>query len=117
MTRADNYAQASRAFLAQAAEELGKDDLVQASEKLWGATAQIVKAVADRRGWRHDSHRALSQIVNRLAQETGDQGLRDSFIFAQGLHFNFYENIHPREFIERAVAVTEEFVGKLERLA
>jgi hypothetical protein len=116
MTRTSDYARASRAFLAQAGEELRQDDLVQASEKLWGVSAQIVKAVAERRGWRHDGHRALAQVVNDLARESGDQSLRDAFVFAQGLHFNFYEDVQPREFIERELTLIEEFVGKLERL-
>jgi hypothetical protein len=114
--RTDGYADASRSCLAKARQELDGEDLVQASEKVWGAAAQIVKAVAEKRGWRHDSHRALVQVVNRLAEETGDQGLRDAFIVAQGLHFNFYENIHPHEFVDRALTVIEEFVGKLERV-
>lgn len=114
--RADGYAEASRAFLAKAKEELEREDPVQASEKLWGAAAQMVKAVAEARGWRHDSHRAVAQAVNRLAQETGDPGLRNAFLAAQGLHFNFYENVQPREFVEDAMSLIEEFVAKLERL-
>jgi hypothetical protein len=114
--RTDGYAEASRTFLAKARAELDQDDLVQASEKLWGAAAQMVKAVAERRGWRHDSHRALYQVVGRLAQETGDAGLNQAFLVAQGVHFNFYENIQTRESVENAIPVIQEFVGKLERL-
>lgn len=114
--RADGYAETSWDFVAKAKEELEKGDLLQASEKLWGAAAQMVKAVAERKGWAHDSHRALSQVVNRLAQETGDRALRSSFQIAQSLHFNFYENMHPREFIEDSLGTIEELLGKLERL-
>lgn len=114
--RADGYAEASRAFLAKAREELDGDDLVQASEKLWGAVAQMVKAVAERRGWRHDGHRALGQVVSRLAQETGDHELSRAFAAAQGLHFNFYENTWPRKIIEDSLPMIEGFVDKLERL-
>ena len=114
--RANGYAEASRTFLEKAREELDEEDFVQASEKLWGAAAQMVKAVAEPRGWRHDSHRALNQVVSRLAQETGDSAISSAFVAAQGLHFNFYENVHGREFIENTIPVIEEFVGKLERL-
>lgn len=51
-TRTDGYAERSRALLAQAKNELAAGDDLQASEKLWATAAQMVKAVADRRGWR-----------------------------------------------------------------
>ena len=44
------YQQASQRFLAQAKQELANGDLPQASEKGWGATAQILKAIAEQRG-------------------------------------------------------------------
>lgn len=112
----DGYAQQSRQFLTQAGEELNKGDLVQASEKLCGASAQMVKAVAQRRGWRHTSHRNLYEAVDRLTQETGDRSLRTLFQVAQALHFNFYENVQIRGFVEDGLSQVEEFVSKLERL-
>lgn len=112
----DGYAVKSREFLAQAADELDKGDLVQASEKLWGAAAQVVKSVAERRRWRHDSHRALVQVVDRLVDETGDVALRTAFQIAQSLHFNFYEGMHSQGFVAGSVSPIEEFVAKLEGL-
>ena len=47
------YQQASQRFLDQAKQELAAGDLPQSSEKGWGATAQILKAVAEQRGWEH----------------------------------------------------------------
>ena len=46
------YSTASRSLLTQAFEELSAGDTQQASEKGWGAAAQIVKAVAHGRGLR-----------------------------------------------------------------
>ncbi len=112
----DGYARKSREFLEQARQELDKEDLVQASEKLWGASAQMVKAVAQQRGWRHDSHRRLNQVVVRLARETGDHDLMTAFQVAQALHFNFYETRYPREFVENGISQVGQFVSKLERL-
>ena len=51
------YQQASEHFLAQARLELAGGDLAQASEKGWGAAAQMLKAIAERRGWEHNRHR------------------------------------------------------------
>ena len=44
------YQQASDRFLAQARQELSDGDLAQASEKGWGTTAQMLKAIAEQRG-------------------------------------------------------------------
>lgn len=114
--RADGYAETSKGLVAKAREELAQGDLLQASEKLWGAAAQMVKAVAERRGWRHDSHHRLFEAVNRLADETGDRELRVLFQLAGSFHFNFYEQTFPREFIEEGADRVDEFLGKLERL-
>ena len=45
------YNTASRQLLAQARAELDQGDIRQASEKGWGAAAQMVKTVAQARGW------------------------------------------------------------------
>ena len=84
------YQQASEHFLAQARQELADADLSQASEKGWGATAQILKAVAEQRGWEHSRHRHHLVTVSRLRAETGD--IRRLFNTASALHENFYEN-------------------------
>ena len=45
-----SYTSRSMTYLSQASEELAKGDLCQASEKGWGAAAEMVKAVAAVRG-------------------------------------------------------------------
>ena len=91
-----NYAQASQEFMDKAWEYLAVDDRRQASEKGWGAAAEMVKAVAEERGWPHDAHRLLYDVVHNLEQETGNARLFPWFQMASGLHTNFYENwLHP----------------------
>jgi len=107
----------SRELLVKARQALTEGDLIQASEKGWGAAAQAVKAVAERRGWRHDSHRALFETVNRLTEETGDGAITTSFGVAQALHMNFYEHWLPQETVQRHLASIEALVAKLETLA
>ena len=46
MQQIQKYREQSRQFLAQAQQELAAGDLPQASEKAWGAVAQMVKAWA-----------------------------------------------------------------------
>jgi HEPN domain-containing protein len=91
------YAQAGERFLAQAKQELSAGDLAQASEKGWGATAHIIKAIAERRGWEHNRHRHLHQIVSRLRTETGDREIRRLFDSASAMYENFYENDMPAD--------------------
>ncbi len=112
----ERYKSAGNELLEKARDELAQGDLRQASEKGWGAAAQMVKAVAQRRGWRHDGHAALFEIVNRLVAETGDPHLGMIFYTANGLHINFYENVMGRELVEIGLDQVEEFVQKLEQL-
>ncbi len=88
----EQYRQASEHFLVQAKEELAAGDLPQASEKGWGATAQILEAIAAQRGWEHSRHRHYHRIASRLRAETGDGDIRRLFGVANLLHENFYEN-------------------------
>ena len=80
-----------RTFLSQAFEELDAGDLLQASEKGWGAAAQMVKAVAVERGWEHGRHRQLRFAVNRLGDEMNSLEIGLWFAAAESLHANFYE--------------------------
>ncbi len=47
---ANRYATTSRDFMTRANRYLDDNDLHQASEKGWGAAAQMVKAIAEERG-------------------------------------------------------------------
>ena len=114
--RTEEYAAMSRELFEKGQEALRQGDLVRVSEKLWGAAAQMVKAVAERRGWPHSSHRELFQVVSRLAQEIGDPGLRNLFQVANSLHNNFYENWMTREYLEDGIGQVRELIGRLERV-
>ena len=108
------YQTAGRHLLTQAHTELAAGDTRQASEKGWGAAAQIVKSVAARRGWSHQSHAALFNVISRLVAETGDDDIRDMFHIANSLHSNFYENWDNAENVSGALSKIERFVDKLE---
>ena len=88
----ERYQHASVHFLAQARRELADGDLPHASEKGWGATAQILKGIADQRGWEHARHRHLSQIASCLRAERGDRDIYRWFQVAEALHGNFYDD-------------------------
>ncbi len=114
--RTATYREQSRTFLAQAREELAKGDLQQASEKGWGAASQMVKAIAQERGWFHRSHRSLQEAIDALRSETGDEDLEIQFGAGENLHQNFYENWYSPDSIALRLRLVEQFVDKADRL-
>lgn len=110
------YNMASRQLLAQARAELAQGDMRQASEKGWGAAAQMVKAVAEVRGWPHRHHGLLTQAVENLAAETGDDDLTDQFAIANSLHVNFYEDALSTRTVRRHLDQIENLTNTLESL-
>ena len=107
------YQNAARHLLAQGFDELAEGDTRQASEKGWGAAAQMIKAIASSRGWKHDSHAALYRVIGRLVRETGDDDIRSRFSTANALHQNFYENWGDADYVAGGLA---EVRGLLDRL-
>lgn len=92
------HAQTARDFLVAADIELADGELVQGSEKLWGAAAHAVIAVAQQRGWQHRSHRSMKNAVIRIAQELSkdDELLGETillgFATAEKFHRNYYHD-------------------------
>ena len=116
MVNKNGYAEQSRIFLGQAYRELEQDDLRQASEKGWGAAAQIVKAAADARGLDHASHGLLFAAVRDLVAEAHEDGLRIQFYIANELHMNFYEGRMDRNEVASNLDQVSQFVDKVETL-
>ena len=116
MQQTNSYEKQSRIFLAQAFEELGKGDLPQASEKGWGAAAQLLKAIAHERGWDHFTHRDLFLVVDQLVEETEDSEIAVLFNSAGFLHTNFCENLYSARAVEASLHRAVRFVDKAERL-
>ena len=112
----ESYTGRSRTYLAQASEELDKEDLCQASEKGWGAAAEMVKAVAAARGWDHSGHRQLYGVITRLVNETGEETFRTAFAVAGALHTNFYEGWLDRGTVEAHLDQVTRFVERMESL-
>lgn len=99
-----NHWETSRRFIRQADAELAVGDLLQASEKGWGATAHAMKAIAEERGWRHDTHAILFGIADRLVRETGRAEIGRLFRTASDAHKNFYEGAMTKEKVADSLA-------------
>ena len=107
------YQQASEHFLAQARQEISDGDLAQASEKGWGATAQILEAIAEQRGWEHSRHRHYLRIASRLRAETGDGDIFRLFAGAGALHENFHENDMDADSVTESLDDVQVLLDKL----
>ncbi len=76
-------------YLSEAEQLAQRGDYLQASEKAWGAAAQLVKAVAAKRGVELKSHGDLWRFVTKLREETGDAEVGRLWHVANSLYVNF----------------------------
>ncbi len=88
----ERYEEISRHLLEQAQEELDKGDILQASDKVWGATADAVKSVCQRMSWNHHAHNHLRAAASYVASEFRRDDLRLAFGYLESLHANYYEH-------------------------
>ena len=114
MVQAQDYREAGRTLLNQAYAELASGDTRQASEKGWGATAQMLKAIAEQRGWEHTVHRDLRVAANRLTQESNDRRINRLYRTANSLHTNWYENWDDDAEVADGLNDVELLIGILE---
>jgi hypothetical protein len=104
-------------YLEDADQLLEAGDYSQASEKYWGAAAEVIKSIAERRGWTHSSHRDIRIALRRVAEETGDSELRRLFSIMESLHANFYENWMDGEDLRIHAEDAHRLIDKLAPLA
>lgn len=110
------YIERSSHYLTQASEEFAQGDYLQASEKGWGATAQMIKAVAQERGWEHRFHAELIRAMRRVVEETGDQELWLTFGATRDLHENFYEGQMSGDDVEYHLDQARHLIDRLRDL-
>jgi len=111
----EKYLKGAQQLIEQAEEEIKKENLRQASEKVWGACALAVKAHAlARKGARLESYRDLWMYKNEIAKEIGDW-IRIVFKLADSMHKNFYENLATREDVEDVLKEVKKLVKSITR--
>lgn len=119
-TAADTIAyhrERSHHFLALVDDELARGELEEASNKLWGAAAHAIKAVAESRGWEHHAHALLQQAMERLISEEGaPQHLFGQYLMASAYHQGFYAWPPSADAIRYGKEVIAEFIAALENL-
>ena len=90
VSAAADYRQQARIFLARAREYLVDDDLHQAAEKGWGATAWMAKAVAEVQGWQYRKHDEFFTVMYQAEELSRDNRLPNLWHVANTLHGFFY---------------------------
>jgi hypothetical protein len=114
--KAEQYLKLNDKYPMDAYALIAKEDFVQASEKLRGAAAEIVKAIAARRGIVIKSHAELYKFVSKLGTELEDPELVRLFSLASTLHQNFYEDWLPPETLMDHAEAVKELVLELKRV-
>ena len=104
----------SRDLLAAAREESAEGDLLQASEKAWGAAAFAVKAVAEKRRWFNDADWKLRRIADVIAAEQGNDDIVSYYLAGRDAHFNFYHHEYDHDSVGRAINLTAKLLDQLE---
>ena len=109
--------QISQRMIIHAREELTNGSRLQAGEKAWGAVVQPVKAIAEQRGWQHESHQDIHAVMSQVVLEYGfdsDQAHALAQAYFIG-HQNFYENHRSREelaeMMDRVEDVLPDLIG------
>lgn len=118
MATAEQHRAISAQFLDQAEQEFERGDLLQASEKAWGAFSHYVNAIARQRGWRLGSHRDLIENANSLINaDPGNAEDRRRLVRSlEGLHANFYQSFLDEDSVRGGINDARELIEALASL-
>lgn len=109
------YTELSEKYINDAEILLKKGDLPQTSEKLWGAFATIVKAVAAKHNKDVKTHDGISHYLASISRELRDESLLTAGLTANALHQNFYENSLTVEFVRKGSKTIRLFVNRMKK--
>ena len=104
----------SRELLAKAWEELDSGDLLQASEKAWGAAAFALKAAAEKRRWFNDADWKLGIIADILSAEMDDPSIAAGYSRTREAHYNYYHHEFGAWRIAALIAAAARMISGLE---
>ena len=98
-TRIELYIKLHEKYLREAKEFVEKNDLVQASEKYWGAVTALLNAIGEKEGLPHYTHKDLKEISLYLTEKEKDPEYTRLFSSVETLHANYYHNfLRPTTF-------------------
>ena len=112
----EDRVQISRRLIQQSREEIDRGDRLQATEKVWGALAQMLRAHGQQRGWFNlGGHRTVGHIARQLSDEYDDRRIITAYVAADNGHRNFYDNEMSPPEIEGIITVVTGVLPELER--
>ena len=111
--KAKKYIALSDKYIYDSDVLLKAGDLSQASEKLWGAFATTVKAVAAKHNKQIKTHDGISFYVATISKELKDKSFLTTSVLADGLHQNFYENSLTADHVRESSKVVHRFVNRI----
>ncbi len=109
----DEHAQIARDFLSASAREFEAEDILQASEKLWGAAAHALMSVGQMEGLPIGSHRDLRMAARHLTNARNDDSIYSGYKVAEKFHANFYHGFMEKFQISEGREDVREFVEHL----
>lgn len=93
MLTQDEHAQTALEFLEKADQYFADGDLLQASEKLWGAAARAIVAVAGDSGLSTDNRREMTAVAEQLAIAHNDPLIASGFSIAR-MYYHDAHHVH-----------------------
>ncbi|MFQ5712527.1 MAG: PaREP1 family protein [Candidatus Scalinduaceae bacterium] len=107
------YLKLHQKYLKDADMLLKKGDYAQASEKLWGCTATLAKAIATARKKQIKSHDGITFFLTTISNELKDKSILNVILMANGLNQNFYEDTLTPEAVKQGARVIKQFSKRL----
>ena len=88
----------------------------KASELLWGALTQQIKALAALHDIAIESHRHFFDFMRGVSAETQDPSFYSEFVHLNALHKNFYDETIPPDIFPDYYRRTTELIERLDSL-
>ncbi len=82
----ERHEEISRHLLQQAQDELDKGDILQASDKVWGAVTEAIKAYAQERGWNCNTENYIRDAARCIAVVQGRGELRTLYGYLEAVN-------------------------------
>ena len=109
----DEHVQTAQEFLVKSDGYFAEGDVLQGSEKLWGAAAHAVMAVAQQRGWKYGNHYTSRETALRLADELEDERISLGLGVAEKFHANFYHEFMEDSELDMNRPLAKRFVARM----
>jgi len=114
--RVNGYIRTRDKYLSNSDRLSGEGEFRKASELLWGAITQAIKALAAAWGQRISKHGEFFDFMRTIAREVDENSLYESFLFLRQLHTNFYEETIPSADFQIYRTKAELFIKRLDEI-